>query len=118
MNKPLARKLIQMNQEKIALKTAHKRGLGTAKFYTYDLPIEGYDEDKEFYRVTATIKTGAIAYPVIELITNDWQFTVRRESQFSDNGMTFSCRFNILEDGVTIRAISSSPLSNLQGEWL
>lgn len=118
MNNPLVRKLIQMNQEKVALKTAHKRGLGMAKLYVYDLNIQGYDEDKEFYRVTATVKQGAVSYPVIDLLTNNEEKTVRRESSFSNNGMTFTCRFNILDSGIVVRAISTSPLSSLEGVWL
>lgn len=49
----LAQKLIHMTQEVRDLKTAHKRGLGTTRFYKYELEI--YVAQGEFYQFIARI---------------------------------------------------------------
>lgn len=118
MNNPLARRLIQMNRETLALKTAHQHGSGAIKMYQYELPIEGYGDTKEFYRVTVTIKESGSPYPVLDVSPTDFEHTVRREGSFSNDGMIFTCRFNILADGIKMVAISSSPIESVEGEWL
>lgn len=119
MNNPLARRLIQINQETLAIKTAHQHGAGAIKMYQYELNITGYDEETtEFYRVIATVKDGSSPFPVLEISTNDWANSVRREGSFSNDGMTFTCRFNILKDGIKVIATSTSPLESLEGSWL
>lgn len=65
----LAQKLIHMTEEVRDLKTAHKRGLGTMRFYKYELEI--YVAQGEFYQFIARIDpdepSNAIIIPEVNL---------------------------------------------------
>lgn len=59
----LAQKLIHMTQEVRDLKTAHKRGLGTTRFYKYELEI--YVAQGTFYQFIARVDPDEPANPII-----------------------------------------------------
>ena len=59
----LAQKLIQMTQEVRDLKTAHKRGLGTTRFYKYELEI--YVAHGQFYQFIARTDPDEPSNPIV-----------------------------------------------------
>ena len=59
----LAQKLIHMTEEVRDLKTAHRRGLGTTRFYKYELEI--YVTQGVFYDFIARIDPDEPANPIV-----------------------------------------------------
>lgn len=109
--------LMRMKQELTDLKTAHRRGLGTIRYYRYRITIS--TSTYGFYYIKGYIADGEPTWPLVMALARGNDPTVRAASAESTQSGTSFIEAEIYageQSTVTVDIISSSALSRLELE--
>lgn len=118
----LVQRLKAAKRELTALKTAHRRGLGSLKVYEYPLEISGYNDKAYILNVHIDFDENATSYPFItcspQVDTTTYQSKADIISMdYTNGGMGVDYSFDWFAltkiDPYTIFFISSAPISQV-----
>ena len=114
--------LKRMQQELTDLKTVHQRGLGTIRFFQYE--VSGTISQTSSYVIRADIVPGEIQHPFIQATVVSNNINTEPVSSFNyesnENNIQISVIYNMLSVpfSTTIRVTSTSQLRNIRLEVL
>lgn len=106
------KELLRMEQELLALKTIHDRGLGTTRFYTYERSIE-IPSGIHYWILTATVEDTSLL-PMVALPFVEGPTTSNYQFDFTDDGFVVSTLAS--EGTVTVKIVTSTALADIQME--
>lgn len=118
----LEKKIMRMERELLALKTACERGLGAMSFYRKTLNFTPTDTNYGFIEVIATLKSTAIAPAFMQLGSTPLGWTVIEKFTMSDSRTSRWAMMNpaILGQTValTFECISGAEIDSLTARYI
>lgn len=103
----LEKKIMRMERELLALKTAHERGLGTTRFYTGEVAIQEYPVGSVLV-VDIIIDDGESLYPLLIVSFVDYVQASPAYNMISTDGKNYKYRIEVVADRMPVRIISSA----------
>lgn len=118
MRTSLEQRLLKIKREIVALKTAHKRGLGTMRLFDYNVnPPSSISSDfVGQVTITATVSDDSSPYPLIDILASDFNKTLLLSGQTINNGMGYVWTYDV-STNASFKVISSSELSAINTNW-
>lgn len=103
----LENKIMRMERELLALKTAHERGLGTTRFYTDEVAIQEYPIGSVLI-VDIIIDDGESLYPLLIVSFADYVQASSAYGMISTDGKNYKYRMEVVGDRAPVQIISSA----------
>lgn len=108
--------LLAVKQELLALKTAHRHGLGMARLWEYNNITPSGVATYDIVIVEARIADGGSPYPLIDIMASDYNHAILERGDVLDGGKTYQWTYYCDAD-VTFRVVSTSELASITARW-
>lgn len=119
----LSQRLITAKQELTSLKTAHRRGLGLVKIYTFKVTIDNTGhESSSFLTLNINFDQRFAPYPFADgLVSGQADYAYLINQGYSGGGFKMYQEFLWIQDSGlsehSILVFSSSPISSVKYSW-